>query len=85
MISVGSFPLLTTNMEYTDEQISRLGELMSGQLIEKIKDDPMKLYLLLEVLEGLERGDDVNNDLVELFKNTMVDVLIDGTLEFDEE
>lgn len=72
-------------MEYTDEQISRLGELMSGQLIEKIKDDPMKLYLLLEVLEGLERGDDVNNDLVELFKNTMVDVLIDGTLEFDEE
>ena len=72
-------------MEYTDEQMSKLGELMSEQLLEKIKDDPMKLYLLIEVLEGLERGDDVNNDLVELFKNTMMDVLIDGTLELDEE
>lgn len=70
---------------YTKEELNELGQLMAYELLEKVKNDPMKLYVLTEVIEGLERGDDVNDDLVELFKNIMMNVLIDGTIELDKE
>lgn len=73
------------DIEYTDEQMAKLGEFMAAVIIEQVKDDPMKAYVLEEVLEALERGDDVNDELVEMFKNAMMSVLIDGTIELDEE
>ena len=71
--------------EYTEEQMAKLGELMATVILDQVKDDPMKAYLLEEVLEALERGDDVSDELIELFKSNIMHVLIDGTLELDEE
>ena len=73
------------DQEYTDEQMEAIGALIAQRLAEKFGDDHMKMYLLSEVLEGWTRGDDVRDDLVALFKNTIVEAIIDGTLELEEE
>ena len=71
--------------EYTEEELEGFGRLICQRLAEKFGKDPMKMYLLSEVLEGWSRGDDVSDDLVKLFKDTIVEAIIDGTLELEEE
>ena len=71
--------------EYTDEELDAVGRLIARRLAEKFGEDQMKMYLLSEVLEGWLRGDDVRDDLAGLFKDTIIEALIDGTLELEEE
>ena len=71
--------------EYTDKELEEIGRLIGRRLAEKFGDDPMKMYLLSEVLEGWLKGDDVRDDLVKLFQNTIIEAIIDGTLELEEE
>ena len=70
---------------YTDEEMAEVGKFIVDRLADEFGNNPMKLYLLEEVTEGLMRGDDVRDELVKLFEDTIMHALIDATLELDEE
>ena len=71
-------------IDYTNEEMVEVGKFIVGILADEFGNDPMKLYLLEEVTEGLMRGDDVRDELVKLFESTIMHALIDATLELDE-
>jgi hypothetical protein len=69
--------------EYSFELTKLIGENASKRVMAQLENDPLKRHVILEIVERLDAGEDVYDELVKVFVRLAKNSLIDEWVEQD--
>ena len=69
--------------EYSFELTKLIGKNASKRVMAKLENDPLKRHIILEIVERLEAGENVYDELVKVFVKLAKNSLIDEWVEQD--
>lgn len=69
--------------EYSNELTKLIGKNASERVMAKLENDPLKRHIILEIVERLNAGEEVYDELVKIFVDLTLNGLIDEWVEQD--
>ena len=69
--------------EYSNEITKIIGKKASERVMSQLENDPLKRHIILEIVERLEVGEEVYDELVKVFVDLAMNGLIDEFIEQD--
>ena len=69
--------------EYSNEITKIIGKKASKRVMSQLENDPLKRHIVLEIVERLNAGEEVYDELVKVFVDLTLNGLIDEFIEQD--
>jgi len=69
--------------EYSNEITKIIGKNASERVMDQLENDPLKRHIILEIVERLDAGEEVYDELVKVFVDLTLNGLIDEFIEQD--
>jgi len=74
---------MDNNDDYSVELTKLIGKNASERVMVKLENDPLKRHVILEIVERLNAGEEVYDELVKVFVDLTLNGLIDEWVEQD--